>query len=367
MNCTFSAIYEKLTNALLSISTSPFDSRRRSCSSGKSGKNESRACAKFQKRMTVSLAGDDISASMAVPEFYTIIDEVSENGIEEGDRSVEKLLHLSNSSDMEDAGSDSEPDDANFFMSVLKLGFYREAISYLSFTRQVSPESDGSYIGMTTGSDTFDLSPQSASPHDESLHVMKHSQIELDLSSSHLQTIRPEVQQYSHTQILSIAIILCPLWFVANCCYKYALLYTSVANSTVISNLSGGFTLLFSWLYGVEKITCRKILGLSICFLGLAALAVSDSNQPTDQSTDSSNSMNYNVRQNIFGDIMAVLGAVGYGLYTTILRVKVADDESASMQLLLGYMGLVNAVLFSPAVLLMVSKIFTCTIIFKME
>ena len=361
MNCTFGAIYGKLADTLLLITTSSRDSRRHSCTSGKSGKNESRACAKIQKRMTVSLAADDIPTSVAVPEFYTIIDEGSENGIEEGDRSVEKLLHLSNSSDMEDAGSDSEPDDANFFMSVLKLGFYREAISYLSFTRQVSPGSEGSYIGMTADSDTFDLSPQSASTHDGSIHAMKHSQIESDLSRRHLQSMKPKVQQYSHTQILSIAIILCPLWFVANCCYKYALLYTSVANSTVISNLSGGFTLLFSWLYGVEKITCRKILGLSICFLGLAALAVSDSNQSTDQSTDSNNTMDYTITQNIFGDIMAVLGAVGYGLYTTILRVKVADDESASMQLLLGYMGLVNAVLFSPAVFLMVSKILIFT------
>lgn len=312
--------------------------------------------------MAASLAGDDIASSITVPQFYTIVDEVSDTGIEEGERSVEKLLHLSNSSDMEDAGSDTEPDDTNYCASVMKLGFFKEAISLMSFTRHISPESEGSYMEMT-GGDSFDLAPQcpsasaSASSDDSPLHAVKHSQEEMKTSPSrrHSEAVQPKLRQYSHTHILSIAIVLCPLWFIANCCYKYALLYTSVANSTVISNLSGGFTLLFSWLYGVEKITCSKILGLSICFLGLVALAVSDSNH-VDQSTDSASTANHAVTQNIFGDIMAVLGAVGYGLYTTILRVKIADDESASMQLLLGYMGLVNAVLFSPAVLMMVSR-----------
>ena len=304
--------------------------------------------------MAASLANDEIAASVADPEFYTIVDEVSDNGIEECERSVENLLN--NSTDTEDTASDSEFDDTNFFASIIKLGFYKEAISLLSFTRHVSLESDSGYNEMTAGRDPFNSAPQSPSNDDGPLHDAKHSQIELDPRTRHLQIIKSKVQQYSHTQILSIAIVLCPLWFAANCCYKYALLYTSVANSTVISNLSGGFTLLFSWLYGVEKVTCSKIVGLSICFLGLAALAVSDSNH-VDQSTDSSNTINHAVTQNVFGDIMAVLGAVGYGLYTTILRVKIADDESASMQLLLGYMGLVNAVLFSPAVLMMVRKI----------
>ena len=145
--------------------------------------------------------------------------------------------------------------------------------------------------------------------------------------------------------MLSIAIILCPLWFIANCCYNYALLYTSVSSSTVISNLSGGFTLFFSWLYGIEKITFSKLLGLTICFIGVGITAKADHSASVDQSTTS---------MSILGDFMAVLGAMGYGLYTTVLRVKVQDDNSASMQLILGYMGLVNALVLSPILLLMV-------------
>ena len=51
---------------------------------------------------------------------------------------------------------------------------------------------------------------------------------------------------------------------------------------------------------------------------------------------------------------MAVIGAVGYGLYTTAMRLKITDDESASMQLLLGYLGLVNAISLFPMLIFMV-------------
>lgn len=168
---------------------------------------------------------------------------------------------------------------------------------------------------------------------------------------------RRRSHQYTHTDMLSIAIILCPLWFLANCFYNYALLYTSVASSTVISNLSGGFTLFFSWLYGVEKITFSKILGLAICFFGVALVAMADTKSEQSNNTADTPSPG----RSLFGDVMAVLGAAGYGLYTSVLRAKIADDECASMQLLLGYMGLVNALVLSPVLVLMVRK---CSVMF---
>ena len=178
------------------------------------------------------------------------------------------------------------------------------------------------------------------------------------------QTISPQkrykrrmgnAMKYTHTDMLSIAIVLCPLWFIANCCYNYALLYTSVASSTVISNLSGGFTLFFSWLYGVEQITVSKLLGLSICFVGVGLVAMADSNRSNQSTVGDMVDQSTVTSLNVLGDLMAVLGAAGYGLYTTVLRVKVTDDDSASMQLLLGYMGLVNAIILSPVLFLMVS------------
>ena len=68
------------------------------------------------------------------------------------------------------------------------------------------------------------------------------------------------------------------------------------------------------------------------------------------------------MRNRIDWIILIVLIAVaGYGLYTSVLRAKIADDECASMQLLLGYMGLVNALVLSPVLVLMVRK---CSVMF---
>jgi EamA-like transporter family len=228
---------------------------------------------------------------------------------------------------------------------VFDLGFFREAISQISFSQSknsLADDSDSSvdkFMG-EKDSDEFDASPAGTSPMDNTElqsmeeHRRRHS------SNTHKE------HQYTHTDMMSIAIILCPLWFLANCCYNYSLLYTSVASSTVISNLSGGFTLFFSWLYGVEKVTTAKLVGLGFCFVGVAMTAMGDKNASSGDGPGTGSS--------ILGDSMAVFGAAVYGLYTTVLRVKVADDESGEMQLLLGYMGLVNAVIFSPILLLMV-------------
>ena len=97
----------------------------------------------------------------------------------------------------------------------------------------------------------------------------------------------------------------------------------------------------FSYLAGLEDVTTGKVLGLLLCFIGAVFVALQD--------TESSS-----INRTFIGDIVALLAAMGYGLYTTIIRMKVPDDESISMQLLLGYIGLINAILTLPALIIMV-------------
>mmetsp|Transcript_10847 Transcript_10847/g.24034 ORF Transcript_10847/g.24034 Transcript_10847/m.24034 type:complete len:377 (-) Transcript_10847:307-1437(-) len=144
-------------------------------------------------------------------------------------------------------------------------------------------------------------------------------------------------QKYTHYDVLKVAAIVCPLWFMANCLYNYSLLMTSVSSSTIISNLAGTFTLTFSWMAGVESITKGKVLGILACFLGAVCVGLKDS---TDDSTHT-----------VVGDLVALLGALGYGLYTIAIRYQIPDDEGISMQLLLGYVGLLNALFFLPVLL----------------
>lgn len=46
--------------------------------------------------------------------------------------------------------------------------------------------------------------------------------------------IVPRTQAYTHWDIIQIAAVICPLWFLSNCLYNYSLLMTSVSSSTII-------------------------------------------------------------------------------------------------------------------------------------
>eukprot|EP01032_Pedospumella_encystans_P012804 gene12804-14785_t len=143
-------------------------------------------------------------------------------------------------------------------------------------------------------------------------------------------------KSYTHWDVLKIAAIICPFWFLSNCLYNYSLFLTSVSSSTIISNMAGAFTLAFSYYAGLEGITYGKVLGIIACFLGAVCVGLNDTGDGNGQ------------MQTVTGDIVAFFGAVGYGLYTTIIRYKIPDDEGISMQLLLGYIGLLNAVVLAP-------------------
>jgi len=150
----------------------------------------------------------------------------------------------------------------------------------------------------------------------------------------------PPMLSYTHMDVIRMALIISPLWFIANCFYNYSLLMTSVSSSTIISNLSGTFTLAFSYWVGIEDITPGKILGILFCFGGAVVVALQDE-------SDSG-------QQHLGGDIMALIAAIGYGIYTTVIRLRVPDDDRFSMQLLLGYIGLFNTILFAPVLVICV-------------
>jgi len=75
--------------------------------------------------------------------------------------------------------------------------------------------------------------------------------------------------------------------------------------------MAGAFTLAFSYYAGLEGITYGKVLGILACFLGAVCVGLND--------TDGSDGK----MQTMEGDVVAFFGAVGYGLYTTIIRYKV--------------------------------------------
>ena len=148
-----------------------------------------------------------------------------------------------------------------------------------------------------------------------------------------------ETQQrapYTHMHALRAALIITPLYFLANCLYNYSLYMTSVSSSTIISNLAASFTLFFSWYAGLEDITWSKVSGLALCFLGAILVGVNDSESSSGQ------------ERSVAGDAVALLAALGYGAYTTLIRLQVPDEETVSVQLVFGYIGLVCFFLLLP-------------------
>jgi solute carrier family 35, member F5 len=151
----------------------------------------------------------------------------------------------------------------------------------------------------------------------------------------------------SHVEIIQLSCILSMIWFISNCLYSYSLLWTTISNSTIMSNLSSVFTLLFSYLAGIERITSLKVVGVLLCVCGVVLVTLNDADNSPDQSS-------VGTSWSVVGDFMALLSAFGYGLYTTYLKFKVPDEEVVNMQLILGYLGIVTAVTFLPVLLILI-------------
>lgn len=124
-------------------------------------------------------------------------------------------------------------------------------------------------------------------------------------------------------EALKLSLIIAPMWFLANCLYNYSLLMTTVSSSTVISNLSAAFTLLFSSFLRLEQASYVKIVGVVICFVGAITTGLADSG-----SGGGGGGNDDGPNHTVGGDIVAVLSAAGYGLYTTTIRYLVPEDES---------------------------------------
>lgn len=149
---------------------------------------------------------------------------------------------------------------------------------------------------------------------------------------------------------LRVAIRIAPVWFIANWSYNASLWYTSITSSTVLASTSSLFTFLFAVLVKDESFSLLKLGGVLLGVSGGILTALHDASERrrlfllqegNDDSDDDALAL--------LGDFLGLVSAVGYGAYAVQTRVYCPKDESLySMQLLLGYIGLLNMVLLSP-------------------
>ncbi len=168
---------------------------------------------------------------------------------------------------------------------------------------------------------------------------------------------------------------LSPFWFISNYAYNASLQHTSISSSTVLVNTGSLFTFLIALTMRDEKFSCWKLLGV---LFGTAGSILTGFHDAKNAGGDAGNGrmlllfgeMTRNLDGSrdeddlhVWGDILSVISASFYGIYTVMVRVLCPQDESLmSMQLFFGYVGMWNMVVLSPVAIYQVGIAHSATL-----
>lgn len=158
---------------------------------------------------------------------------------------------------------------------------------------------------------------------------------------SHTELLKRTGHKATYRQIFWISATISPLWFAANFTYNQSLNMTSVTSSTIVSSTSTVFTFLLSVIVLREPFKWLKVLGVALCMAGNISTIFNDSTSGGDGAAD-----------HVLGDLVALFSAFMYGVYTTTIRRLIPNEESVSISLFFGFIGVINFVCLLPFVLL---------------
>ena len=123
--------------------------------------------------------------------------------------------------------------------------------------------------------------------------------------------------------------------------------FTSVASATILSSTSAMFTLLLGSILHVELFTPTKLASVVASLAGISLIAT------TDLAPAASTTGHRSPLQIFVGDAMALLSALAYATYITLLKVRVGDESRVDMQRFFGFVGLFNVVFLWPGLVLL--------------
>ena len=142
-------------------------------------------------------------------------------------------------------------------------------------------------------------------------------------------------------QYLSHALMFAPLWMGANYTFHLSLTRASVASNSILSNTSSLWTMILSVLFFGETATANKMAAVVLTIGGATMVALADS-EGAEESAAAAAAQS--------GNLLALLSAVCYAVYTVALRARVPD--AVIMPVFFGYVGLVVLVTGVPFLLL---------------
>ena len=133
-----------------------------------------------------------------------------------------------------------------------------------------------------------------------------------------------------------LALVAAGLFFAADLgVWHFSILYTSVANSTVLANLAPIFVTLAGWLFWHRKVTRTFLAGMALAILGMFVLVgphFALGGRP------------------LLGDALGALTAVFYAGY--FLAIKVTRDAGGSTARLMAWSTTITAAVLLPIALL---------------
>ncbi|KAI0271335.1 hypothetical protein BC834DRAFT_858956 [Gloeopeniophorella convolvens] len=151
-------------------------------------------------------------------------------------------------------------------------------------------------------------------------------------------------------QTAQLASVFCFLWFLANWSLNAGLGLTSVASATILSSMSGFFTLIIGRVFNVDHFTIAKVGAVAASFGGVILVSLSDSSSaspvvepsPVPTSDPPASFAPQSGHLSLLGDSLALLSALFYAFYVILLKVRIRSESRIDMQLFFGFVGLFN-------------------------
>eukprot|EP01138_Halocafeteria_seosinensis_P012111 gb/GECG01012379.1/.p1 GENE.gb/GECG01012379.1/~~gb/GECG01012379.1/.p1 ORF type:complete len:453 (+),score=40.76 gb/GECG01012379.1/:1-1359(+) len=167
------------------------------------------------------------------------------------------------------------------------------------------------------------------------LEPKHHTAVSASATLSHSYFLDP-----LNKKVMKAAFLISPVWFLAQCTYNWSLSATSVTSNTILSTTSSVFTLAFSVLILKEGLGKWKVLGVLLTVGGSVLVGLADKEDAHGRNT-------------FLGDILCLVSALMYGIYTVSIRYSVPEDGSVRITQLFGFIGLANLLLILPVVIIL--------------
>ena len=173
----------------------------------------------------------------------------------------------------------------------------------------------------------------------------------LDHVDDETATVTSQPDKLGFRETIGLALEFSMLWFLANYFASACFEYTSVASGTILTSTSSVWTLIFCALARLERFTVRKLLGVLASIGGVVLVSMVDLSENND---DNRGSFPHKTPGELLaGNAMAFVSAAIYGLYVTVMKGRVGDEDRVDMQLFFGLVGLFNLMFLWPVFFLL--------------